>query len=40
VPMSGTWQCLGDLRIIDLWITDHTHEEGTFVGQGFLFLAI
>ena len=40
VAMSGTRQCLGNLRIVDLRITDHTHEEGTLVGQGFLFLAI
>lgn len=31
---------LVDGRIVDLRIADHAHEEGPFLGQGLLFLAV
>lgn len=36
-----SWRaCLADVRIVDLRIADHTHEEGSFVGERLFLLAV
>lgn len=36
---TRTGQCLGDLRVVQLRVRDHPHEEGPLVGEVLLALA-